>query len=239
MGSFEENRIWSEKIIRRWDPSFKHRWTLFEEAIRATLRPDSVWIDVGCGENYIVENLGSACRLSVGTDLLMPRRPTTAPFVRADLRHLPFRNSSADLVTLRFVVEHLANIPEDFAEVERILKPGGKLIILTTNAASPLIAIPHALLPYRLKNMILRTLFKVREDEIFPTHHRFNSWRRMNRGAGRLEPVTIELLQDANWVRRPIFLFYFAWHLLTKPAITRRLRTNIIATFRKRGEEGL
>lgn len=234
MPSLEENKAWSDEIIQRIDPSFRHRWEVFAELLREHLNDQTVWVDVGCGENEMVEMYGRLAKRAVGVDPLVPRRATTAPFIQADLKSLPFDSESVDLVTLRFVVEHLARIPEDLREVERILKPGGRLLVLTTNSASPFVILPR-LLPFTLKNLMIRTLLKVREEEIFPTHHRFNRLATMRRGAGRLRLVEAQLIQDANYTRRWLFRILFAVHRLTRAPALQWIRPNIVAVFEKGG----
>lgn len=236
MRDLEKNKAWSDAVIRRIDPAFRHRWEVFADGIEAILTPDSVWVDVGCGENEMVERYGHLAQYAVGVDPLEPRRHTAAPFIKGDISHLPFADESVDLVTLRFVVEHLARIPEDFAEIERVLKPGGRLLVVTTNRRSPFVA-GMALLPYRLKNLLIRTLLRVSEEEIFPTYHRFNTVRSMRRGAGSLALSRLELIQDANFTRRWLFLLLFTTHLVTGPKFLRWVRPNIVAEFvKERGE---
>ena len=98
-----------------------------------------MWVDIGCGDNSIVEDFGRRANFAVGIDFKTPERRTTAQFICADLRNLPFKSEIADLVTLRFVVEHLQNIPDDFKDIERILKHSGHVLILTTNSWSPVL----------------------------------------------------------------------------------------------------
>ncbi|MBI4536185.1 MAG: methyltransferase domain-containing protein, partial [Ignavibacteriae bacterium] len=171
-------------------------------------------------------------RCALGIDIRVPENGTSIPFVCGHLPFLPMRPASVDLLTLRFVVEHLEDIARDFSEVERVLRPGGHVVILTTNSESPLILFPR-LLPFALKNWILRTMYKVDESDIFPTFHRFNSIRVMKRGIGRLRLERFYAIQDANFVRRWIFVPFLAWHVLTRPKPLQVLRTNILSVFVK------
>lgn len=226
------NRIWSDRIIRKTDPTFRHRWDVYNETICSFLHPDAVWVDVGCGNNALVEQFGARAGYAVGTDIVEPEHPSSAPFLPMRPDRLPFESGVADLVTLRFVAEHLPNIAESFAEIERVLKPGGHVVVLTTNTWSPFIFLPR-ILPFRLKNAILSHLYKVRDVDVMPTFHRLNSPTTMKTAVPMLELEKLEFLQDANYVRRWIFLIFYAWHLATRPEPFRKFRTNLLAVYRK------
>ncbi len=85
--------------------------------------------------------------------------PDNENFIKADIGNLPFDSEYADLITLRFVVEHFQDQNKYLSELTRVLKKGGKIIILTTNLLSPLIFIPKFLLPYSIKSRILTKTF--------------------------------------------------------------------------------
>jgi ubiquinone/menaquinone biosynthesis C-methylase UbiE len=52
-----------------------------------------------------------------------------AKLIQGDAYHLPFANPSFDCVISVYVFEHLANLPQCLAEVKRVLKPGGALLV--------------------------------------------------------------------------------------------------------------
>jgi len=100
-------------------------------------------LDVGSGAGQIAshllkyadENTKVTC-----TDLSHPmlRRARTRlksaipEFVAADLAQLPFADGSFDCVTCGYVLEHLPDPQPGLAEMARVLKPGGRLLLLTT-----------------------------------------------------------------------------------------------------------
>jgi demethylmenaquinone methyltransferase/2-methoxy-6-polyprenyl-1,4-benzoquinol methylase len=51
-------------------------------------------------------------------------------FARATARRLPFRDGSFDLVVSAFVARNLPDLPEALAEMRRMLRPGGSVLIL-------------------------------------------------------------------------------------------------------------
>src|SRR5256714_843718 len=58
-------------------------------------------------------------------------------FVEADALHLPFADSSFDLVTSAFGFRNLANYEDGLKEIRRVLKPGGTLALLEFTEPPP------------------------------------------------------------------------------------------------------
>jgi ubiquinone/menaquinone biosynthesis C-methylase UbiE len=53
-------------------------------------------------------------------------------FVTADLSRLPFADASFDCVTCGYVLEHLPDPRHGLSEMARVLEPGGRMFLLTT-----------------------------------------------------------------------------------------------------------
>lgn len=51
-------------------------------------------------------------------------------FCQADCTNLPFKTSSFDFVYARFLFQHLSNPVTAIAEIKRVLKPGGRVLIV-------------------------------------------------------------------------------------------------------------
>jgi len=226
------NRNWTDKLIQRFDPTFKQRWDAYDELICSFMTHESMWIDIGCGENLSVEVFGQRSNFAVGLDQQLPKRKPSAPFVCADIRYLPFFSGSFDLVTLRFVVEHLLQIPENLADITRILKPKGYVIIITTNLWSPFVFMAQ-LLPARFKRKLLRSLYKVRESEILPTYHQLNTPNQMKKGIHRMKLIRLEYVQGASFIRWWLFLLFFFWYLITRIKFLERFRDNLLAVYQQ------
>ncbi len=56
--------------------------------------------------------------------------PTRLSFEHADAQDLPFDDASFDVVTVAFGVRNLPDRARNFSEVRRVLKPGGRYVIL-------------------------------------------------------------------------------------------------------------
>lgn len=56
-------------------------------------------------------------------------------FVLGDVSELPFLDNSFDIVFSRLAFHHFPDINQPFAEMKRVLKPGGKLVMIDMEAA--------------------------------------------------------------------------------------------------------
>ena len=59
-------------------------------------------------------------------------KSTLPSHVAADLTHLPFADESFDCITCGYVLEHLPEAGPGLAELSRVLRPGGRMLLLTT-----------------------------------------------------------------------------------------------------------
>lgn len=226
-----ESQEKAEKIIHLFDKNFKPRWVRYIEELKLNLNMNIFWIDCGCGENEYVKEYGEFAFQAIGLDLFEPKDKIT-PFIKAPVNKLPFDNEQIDLVTLRFVVEHLEKPEIDLAEIERVLKPGGKLIILTTNINNPVIAFAR-LLPYKFKRKLITRIFKVEDDDVFPTYHKLNSPQKFSKQIGKLNPFHLEYISDINRTNNFFFTLYLLMHIFTEPKFLNKLRSNILCIYQK------
>src|SRR5690348_5387065 len=120
------------------------KWAAKSEAYAALisehLSPNTVWLDAGCGERLLEEDmdvledwLAQHSRLIVGIDISVRSHRNIRLLVRGSLDELPFAENTLDLVTCNMVVEHLSDPARAFADVARCLRPGGALIVNTPN----------------------------------------------------------------------------------------------------------
>jgi len=105
-------------------------------------------LDAGCGmgDRTVATVLGGAER-AVGMDtdpeklhwarLLAQRNDARAGFLLGSIESIPCRKESFDLVLLLDVIEHLDRPLEALAEVHRVLRPGGRVLITFPPYNSP------------------------------------------------------------------------------------------------------
>ena len=96
------------------------------------LRRDDLLVDVGAGTGRFLEELGGHCR-SVGIEpspvaLAIAGRRSGA-LVRGDALELPLASGVAAVVTALDVIEHLEDDRGAVAELARVTRPGGLLVL--------------------------------------------------------------------------------------------------------------
>jgi demethylmenaquinone methyltransferase/2-methoxy-6-polyprenyl-1,4-benzoquinol methylase len=110
------------------------RWTQKRHGVRPGLRV----LDVACGTGLVaVETakiLGSAenitCLDPSPGMLAQARTKLAAHFVEGRAEAMPFPDNSFDFLTMGYALRHVTSLEETFREYHRVLKPGGKLLIL-------------------------------------------------------------------------------------------------------------
>lgn len=210
---------WRKEALRRrfYPPHFRGMYDRLQDAIDRYVRPTDVVLDAGCGSGRVFAHrlAGRAqtgarpgVRRVVGVDVTDEARANENidDAVRGDLRALPLCDASFDLIVMSHVAEHLTDPPRAFRELARVLRPGGRLLLLTPNRRHyvPLVA---RLLPHRLHVAYSRWR-GVDARDVFPTAYRANT-------AGRLRA----LAEDAGLVIERLERFetepeYLAFHVV-------------------------
>lgn len=87
-------------------------------------------LDIGCSDKSLENILEKSCKY-IGLDYLQTAKEmyNTTPDIYGDAHNLPIKSSSIDSITLLDVLEHLDSPEECILEIQRILKPGGKLCL--------------------------------------------------------------------------------------------------------------
>jgi len=107
----------------------------------ATERPLTI-LDIGCGDGTAA---AAAAPLLTGHRVVgvdwsqdaLARARTRLPYtVRGELTALPLRAAVADAVLFSEVIEHLVDPDTALAEIRRVLRPGGHLMLSTPNLAA-------------------------------------------------------------------------------------------------------
>lgn len=93
-------------------------------------------LDVACGTgDMAVELLRQGCSVT-GVDLskemmaIAKRKAPQAEYRLADVERLPFGEASFDAVTCAFGVRNFVHLEQGLCEMLRVLKPGGRMVIL-------------------------------------------------------------------------------------------------------------
>jgi SAM-dependent methyltransferase len=143
-------------------------------------------LDAGCGRTAPVlkKFRGHAARL-IGIDLVEFEVAQDALELHyADMGRIPLPDQTADVVMARSVMEHIRDPASVYAEVYRVLKPGGSFVFLTGNlwdyAALIALAVPNRFHPWIVSKVEGRA-----ERDVFPVAYRTNTYRAVKRWASR------------------------------------------------------
>jgi demethylmenaquinone methyltransferase/2-methoxy-6-polyprenyl-1,4-benzoquinol methylase len=66
--------------------------------------------------------------------LMAGREKEHFPLVEAGSEHLPFRDASFDMITIGFALRHFADLDAVFRDCRRVLRPGGRILIMEITA---------------------------------------------------------------------------------------------------------
>jgi len=188
-----------------WEPATAR----YQRWVATRLTPATKVLDLGCGRGGIVERLHTIGRWTgIDPDCVSLKEHRVPALTREQARaiYLPFSDAAFDLVVCSWVLEHLAQPALTFAEVARILRPGGHFIFLTPNARHPIPRISRGL-TYVQQHIVPRIYGRAAKD-VFPIYYQANIPEDIDPMAtyAGLRLVKMELVDDPA---------YFAWNALT------------------------
>ena len=105
------------------------------ELVPAASRPGSLLLDVACGGGVLAPYLGGKGHRHLGLDLSAPALVLAAAHgvaaLRGDAHALPLGDGTVDVVVAGEVLEHVSDWQGVVAELARVLRPGGTLVVDT------------------------------------------------------------------------------------------------------------
>lgn len=119
------------------------QWYRHHALRNAGLQPGMTLLDVATGTGLVAR---AAARILskpdavVGVDpsagmLRRARRVHTGPLVQGHMEDLPFRAERFDFLAIGYALRHAADLDVTFRECLRVLKPGGRLLVLEISRA--------------------------------------------------------------------------------------------------------
>ena len=119
----------------------------------AALRPGERVLDVGCGTGLIarlaaerVGPAGAVTAIDLSPDMIEVARATPAPAAppiewhAGDAVSLPFPDGAYDVVLCQMALMFMENRAAAVAEMRRVLKPGGRVVVSTPGPMQPVFA---------------------------------------------------------------------------------------------------
>jgi demethylmenaquinone methyltransferase/2-methoxy-6-polyprenyl-1,4-benzoquinol methylase len=142
---FDETAPWYDWAERYLSFGSGH-WYRREAVRRAGLAPGMKLLDLATGTGVVAR---AAAEVTGGFDAIvgmdaslgMLRSGKTSNVkIQAPAESLPLRDASFDLITIGYALRHFADLGVVFAECRRVLRPGGKLLVLEITAPQSRIA---------------------------------------------------------------------------------------------------
>lgn len=118
------NRIMTFRLDVRW-----RRRAVSE----LRLAPGGVVVDLASGTGDLCIDLAAAGLRPISVDLsfgMLRADRSGAPRVQGDVLALPVADASVDGVTCGFALRNLVDLPAFFAELSRVVRPGGRIALL-------------------------------------------------------------------------------------------------------------
>ncbi len=172
-------------LVNRWDPSHLEKIDRLLD-----LSPGDRVLEVGCGRGHLTSRLSDRGVDIVGIDA-NPNAPEIAEsdrVVHMMAEDLAFADDEFDAIIAVHSIEHIPPLEEAFAEMARVLKPGGNaLFIYPAEPIMGLYAIPTAIILYRnplkarqvhCQKLSPKRVRSMMEPLGFAeTYHEFNLWK--------------------------------------------------------------
>ena len=149
---------------------------------QAGVGPGAVVVDVAVGTGLLAreaDQLMQGRGLLIGIDLsesmlAEARKSLRIPLIQAAAEALPLAHGIADFVTMGYALRHLSDIERALREARRLLRPGGKLVLLEISMPSrPALRKLLVILVGRLLPALSGLIARNREAKILMDHH----WR--------------------------------------------------------------
>jgi SAM-dependent methyltransferase len=166
-----------QDIRDRFYPLDKRPAEMFFQRVKALGGAERDIAEIGCGrESGFLRRLASSYRFLYGFD-----PEITAPSQQGNIRlapgfaeHLELEDESVDVLTSVDVVEHLPNPRKAFVEFMRVLRPGGRILLITPNKFHPPLFAAR-LLSHRTRQRLNSLVTGTRDEDTFPTYYGLNS----------------------------------------------------------------
>jgi demethylmenaquinone methyltransferase/2-methoxy-6-polyprenyl-1,4-benzoquinol methylase len=170
--------------------SFGRDRTWRQETISAArTQADDVALDICCGTGDMIRALAARTpppKLILGVDFARQMLahghydgiPTRVRLVRADALRLPLADETVDVISCAFGVRNLQDLPTGLREMQRVLRPGGRVVILE-------FALPE--------NRLLRWVYRAYCERVLPAMAALIN--RDRTGAYRYLPSSIRLFE--------------------------------------------
>jgi demethylmenaquinone methyltransferase/2-methoxy-6-polyprenyl-1,4-benzoquinol methylase len=121
---------WTDRYLSFGSGPWYRRDVLARHGLTADMR----MLDLASGTGVVAREAATITRNIVAADasfgMLSASGKTAWPRVESKAEHHPFADASFDFISIGFAMRHFADLVVVFEECRRVLKPGGKILIL-------------------------------------------------------------------------------------------------------------
>jgi arsenite methyltransferase len=161
------------------------------------LRAGEQVLDIGSGPGLLADEMaasvgrnGRVCGIDTSEDMLAMSRKRCADkpwteFQKADVAELPYRDDSFDAAVSTQVYEYVVDVPAALTELYRVVRPGGRVVVMDTDWGSLVIHTKnevrmerilsvwnehcvHTELPRTLSRQLREAGFTIRQRDVIP-----------------------------------------------------------------------
>jgi ubiquinone/menaquinone biosynthesis C-methylase UbiE len=213
----------------------------YKRKLAQLVQPRMRLLHAGCGwdRNNVSRPYQESCEI-VGIDLdQRVQSMFHSQFHLASLADLPFEDEHFDVVFSEYVMEHVEDPDSAYREISRVLKPGGRAVILTPNLFSykSLVA---AFTPQWFHIWMGRIRYgRGHEADMYPTCFQCNTLRRFEYFSKKhgLKLIQVEFVTNGpTWFSKfpVLFEFFHLYHLIIQRlALFCQLRCALIVEMEK------
>lgn len=178
-------RYW--RLMDRFEPGARGPEDQFIDRV-VKWAPGERWLDAGCGRRTfpLWREQDAHALVARGAQLFgcdadlqaLPDRQDAALVCGGNLERLPFADESFGFVASNMVFEHLADPSASAAELVRVTRPGGRILIHTVNARHyvPLLA---RVTPHKFHQWIVGKVEGRQAEDVYPTVYKANTVERL------------------------------------------------------------
>ena len=168
----------AQKLMQRWGVEYVDAIEDYRFFIKETLdHSQGLLLDGCCGsDSSSIKDIGSSIR-KIGIDVdpvELKKNNLLNHVIAGNLATLPFKDNSFQVVCLHWGIEHIQDPSAALKETFGVLKPRGRVVMMTTNTWHPFYFLAK-ITPHSFHRFVRRKLLDLSDEEAFETHYRANT----------------------------------------------------------------